>query len=237
VTNTSRPPDEPRAERRNTASVAADYDRVADEYTRHISGELAEKPVDRALVDRFVEQVGPGRVCDVGCGPGHVTSYLRERGCDAFGVDVSARMVELASTLNPGVDFLIGDLRALPVRPRSLAGIVCFYSLIHLEADELASALAGLGVALRPGGQLLLAVHEGSESREPGEMWGIPFTLKFNFFTQEQIAVALANAGFTSCEFVRRPPYPGVEVETNRLYASATASMLFFNVPKDDPGG
>jgi SAM-dependent methyltransferase len=203
--------------------VAADYDRVADEYTRHIFGELAGKPFDRALLDRFAAEVGMGRVCDVGCGPGHVSAYLHARGCDVFGVDLSTRMVELASTLNPGVEFRVGDLRALPAAARSLAGAVCLYSLIHLAADELAPALAALHRTLRPGGQLLLAVHEGQESRAPGQMWGIPVSLRFNFFTRAEITAALAEAGLTIRELTSRPPYAGVEVETNRLYAWATS--------------
>src|SRR5437773_6198242 len=74
--------------------VRASYDRVAAEYAERIAGELAGKPFDRALLDRFADQVRPlGPVCDVGCGPGHVTAYLHERGLDVFGVDLSPEMV------------------------------------------------------------------------------------------------------------------------------------------------
>jgi SAM-dependent methyltransferase len=206
-----------------TGSAAADYDRIADEYARRIYHELDAKPFDRELLDRFAKVVGEGRVCDVGSGPGHVTRYLRERGCDVFGVDLSPRMVELATALNPGIDFRVGDLRALPVDDGSLAGLVCFYSLIHLEHHELAPALAGLRRALRAGGRLLVAVHEGNETREPGEMWGIPVTLSFTFFTSEQLTAALRAAGFAIERIDSRPPYVGVEVETTRLYATAVA--------------
>jgi hypothetical protein len=50
-----------------------DYDAVAGEYARRIAGELEGKPLDRALLDAFAEQVRPhGPVADLGCGPGHV---------------------------------------------------------------------------------------------------------------------------------------------------------------------
>jgi SAM-dependent methyltransferase len=205
------------------SSVAADYDRVADEYAKYLYAELEGKPFDRELLDRFVSLVGDGRVCDVGCGPGHVTRYLHERGCDAFGVDLSARMVELATIRNPGVEFRVGDLRALPVDDGSLAGIVCFYSLIHLESDQLAPALARLRRSLRAGGRLLLAVHEGREIRQPGELWGIPVALRFHFFTYDQLTAALLEAGFTIEQITHRAPNPDVEVETDRLYASGIA--------------
>jgi len=209
-----------------TARIAGDYDRVADEYARHVAGELAGKPFDRDLLDHFATLVEGGLVCDLGCGPGHVARYLRERGCDVFGLDLSPRMVQLAAALNPGIVFRTGDLRALEVDDGSLAGIVCFYSLIHLPPEQLGPALAGLYRGLRPGGRLLVAVHEGNETRRPAEMWGIPVTLQFNFFTRDQLTAALLEAGFTIERMLHRDPYPDVEVATNRLYAVASSRAI-----------
>jgi SAM-dependent methyltransferase len=48
--------------------------------------------VKRSLLMLFVESAS-GRTADVGCGPGHVTAFLRAQGLDVFGVDLS-----------PGVD-------------------------------------------------------------------------------------------------------------------------------------
>jgi SAM-dependent methyltransferase len=214
----------PTFEEEAARAVAADYDRVADEYARHIYAELAGKPFDRKLLDRFATLVGGGRICDVGCGPGHVARYLYERGCDVVGIDLSPRMVQLAAELNPGVEFRVDDLRSLQLTSGSLAGIVAFYSLIHLRADQLAPALAELRRVLRPGGRLLLAVHEGDETRRPGELWGIPVTLQFNFFTREQLTAVLLQAGFTIEQISHRAPYPEVEVATDRLYITAVAT-------------
>jgi SAM-dependent methyltransferase len=212
------PPDK---ERFDSLSVAADYNRVAEEYARHIYGELAAKPFDRDVLDRFAERTAGDAVCDAGCGPGHVARYLHDRGCGVFGIDVASRMVALAGELNPMVSFRVADLREPHIPPESLAGIVCFYSLIHFTAGELAPVLETLGRALRRGGSLLLAVHEGAESRAPGEMWGIPVALQFHFFTRNEIERALSAAGLTIEEIVHHPPYPEVEVETDRLYAWA----------------
>jgi SAM-dependent methyltransferase len=203
--------------------VAGDYDRLADEYAQHVYGELAGKPFDRDLLDRFAGQVGRGRVCDVGCGPGHVARYLHERECDVFGIDLSPRMAEMAARLNPEVEFLVGDLRGLELAYGALAGVFAFYSLIHLRPDELAPALSELRRVLRPGGRLLLAVHEGSETRRPGELWGVAVALEFHFFTSDQITTALLEAGFELEEMRHRAPYPEVEAATNRLYATAVA--------------
>ena len=49
------------------------YDRVARPYADQFFTELERKPFDRELLDRFAERMrGRGRVCDLGCRPGHV---------------------------------------------------------------------------------------------------------------------------------------------------------------------
>ena len=79
------------------SEVQTSYDRLAPEYAARIYGELAHKPFDRELLDRFAESLaGKGPVCDLGCGPGHVARYLHGRGVDAFGIDLSPAMVEQA---------------------------------------------------------------------------------------------------------------------------------------------
>ena len=73
------------------------YDRIADEYARQIYGELAGKPLDRAILDRFAERLrGRGAVCDMGCGPGQIGRYLADRGLPVVGVDLSPAMLSVA---------------------------------------------------------------------------------------------------------------------------------------------
>jgi trans-aconitate methyltransferase len=80
-----------------TQSIRESYDRLADEYARRIFNELQHKPLDRELLNRFAsEVVGRGEVCDMGCGPGHVARYLRDKGTTVFGLDLSPRMLEQA---------------------------------------------------------------------------------------------------------------------------------------------
>src|SRR6266550_4592740 len=109
-------------------SVQSSYDAVANEYVRRIYDELAGKPLDRELLDRFAEQVrDAGLVCDVGCGPGHVARYLHERRVQVCGVDLSARMVDVARGLQSDIPFEQGDMRSLNVAAASWAGIAAFY--------------------------------------------------------------------------------------------------------------
>jgi SAM-dependent methyltransferase len=202
--------------------LQAGYSRVAGEYAARIYDELAHKPLDRALLDRFAERVrGVGPVCDLGCGPGQVARYLHDRGVDVLGVDLSPGMVAQAQRLNPGISFQTGNMLALDVPDASWAGIAAFYSIIHIPRADLPRALGELHRVLRPGGVLLLAFHIGQDAVHLDEWWGEPVSLDFFFFEPEEIAGHLRGAGFVVEEQIERAPYPDVEHQSRRAYILA----------------
>jgi ubiquinone/menaquinone biosynthesis C-methylase UbiE len=204
---------------RDQDEVAASYDRLAGAYAERIYDELDGKPFDRALLDRFAEQVrGHGFVLDLGCGPGHVARYLQQRDVKVVGVDLSPGMIETARGRAPRVDFRVGDMRSLDLGDASAAGAVAFYSLIHFSPLELDRAVGEIARVLQPGAPLLVAVHRGSQTVHLDELWGIGIRLDFVFFEPEVLGGALGAAGLEVVEALTRPPYRGVEVETERIY-------------------
>ena len=129
------------------------YDRLAEEYARRMLHELEHKPLDCELLERFAAQTdGKGRVADLGCGPGQIARYLHDHGANAFGIDLSPAMVELARREHPGMEFQQGDMHALDQPDGSLAGITAFYSIIHIPRTEVTAVLKELRRALQPGG-------------------------------------------------------------------------------------
>jgi SAM-dependent methyltransferase len=205
--------------------VAATYDDVAAPYAANLAGELAGKPLDRELLDRFATELrGAGPVIEVGCGPGHVARYLHDRGVEVAGIDLSPAMIAHATRLHPGIAFRVGDMLALDVAPGSLAGIVSFYAIVHLAGRELVAAFAELRRALRPGGALLAAFHVGDEIVRPGALWGVPVALDWTFFATADVVAALAAAGFAIDEVVERAPYDGVEHPSRRAYVRARSA-------------
>jgi SAM-dependent methyltransferase len=213
------------------AATRASYDAVASGYAEAMSDELRHKPLDRALLSVFAEQVrlaaagpGPGRVWDVGCGPGHVTAFLAGLGLDAAGIDLSDGMVAQARARHPGLEFRRGSMTALPSGDGEWDGLVSFYSLIHLIDDaDLRAALAEYRRVLADQGLLLLAVHAGQEVRHSSEWFGAAVDVSFRFFDPDWLAAELDRAGFAVEALTRRQPYPGAEVATERAYFLARA--------------
>ena len=200
--------------------LAGTYDRVAEPYGEQFFDELARKPFDRELLDRFAARLsGRGLVCDVGCGPGHVGRYLTERGVDVFGLDLSSEMVALARRRNPSMRFEQGDLRALALPNASLAGIVAFYSLIHLERAEIASALTELARVLVPGGLILIAFHGGDGAVHADDWFGRGVSIDATLYRPTEMATAMERAGFDVETIATRVPYD-FEYQSTRVYAA-----------------
>jgi SAM-dependent methyltransferase len=207
---------------RTSHEVKASYDRIAREYAEHLYGELQGKPFDREILDRFATRLrNAGTVCDLGCGPGQIARYLRDRDVEASGIDLSPGMVAEARRLNPDIPFWQGDMLALDSKDGTWAGIAAFYAIVHLSGEEIPRAFAEMKRVLQPGGLLLLAFHAGEETVHRDELWGREVDLDFHFFLPEDIEAALRAAGFGIEEVHVREPYPDVEYPSRRAYILA----------------
>jgi SAM-dependent methyltransferase len=212
---------------RQWADPAATYDVVAERYAEAFAGELAHKPFDRDLLNRFAEVVGPRSsdalpACDLGCGPGHIGAYLSERGVHVVGIDLSVGMVDQARRSFPDLQFAQGDMTALDLPNGSLAGIVCFYALIHLPRSRVPGALAEMRRTIVSGGGLLLAAHGGEGSLHATEMLEQAVSLDATLFSLAEVVELVEAAGFAVTEAHERPPFDE-ELPTQRLYVWGTA--------------
>lgn len=196
------------------------YDTVSRTYADQVYGELAGKPFDRVLLDRFADLVrSRGRVCDMGCGPAQIARYLRDRGVDSFGIDLSTGMLAEARRLNPDLQFVQSSMLELGVGSETLAGIAAFYSIIHIPRPRVVSALAEMHRALRRGGRLLISFHLGSEDSHHEEMLGHRVSFDVALFTTEEMCGYLRTAGLLIEEAFERDPYaPEVEYQSRRGY-------------------
>ena len=135
------------------------HDVLAEFYAERLAGHLEASPADRAVLGVFCELVreagAGGEVADVGCGTGRLEPFLAARGLEPRGVDLSPAMVRVARRDNPGFDYQVADLRELPFGDASLAGVVCWYSLMYLAPEDRPAAFAELARVVRPGGYLV----------------------------------------------------------------------------------
>jgi SAM-dependent methyltransferase len=158
------------------SATRASYDAVAADYATLLADALAADPFDRAVLALYAELVrtasSGGRVVEIGCGPGRITAHLAGLGLDAFGIDLSPKMIEEARERHPDLEFRVGQMTALDLPPGAVAGLVAWYSLIHIPPAEHPAVLAGFRQVLTPGGHLLLAFQAGDEHRRITDAYG-----------------------------------------------------------------
>ncbi|MFB7494709.1 methyltransferase domain-containing protein [Streptomyces sp. NPDC056161] len=127
------------------ADTRTSYDTVAFSYADPLREALAGAPYLQAALALFADLVhaaGGGPVAAVGCGPGHVTAHLHELGVDAFGIDLSSVMIDVARRDHPRLDTV--DTSALLTEAGARA-------LLHQEAASLRQAAAAITTPPAPG--------------------------------------------------------------------------------------
>jgi ubiquinone/menaquinone biosynthesis C-methylase UbiE len=130
-------------------------------------------------------------------------------------------MIDQARKHCPGISFKTGNMLSLELESDSLAGIVAFYSIIHVARDEVVNALSEMKRVLEPGGRLLLAFHLGDEDLHLDEWWGEPVSVDFVFFQIEEMKKYLERAGLVIEQIIEREPYRDVEHQSRRCYIFA----------------
>lgn len=103
---------------------------------------------------RLVETLAPerGRLLDVGTGFGFFPAWMRGRGWDAAGLEISADGASHAESL--GVPVLRTPLEEAGLEPASFDAVTAFYVIEHLPDPR--GACRAMARILRPGGVLLL---------------------------------------------------------------------------------
>jgi ubiquinone/menaquinone biosynthesis C-methylase UbiE len=209
---------------RHTKNVQTGYDKLSAEYAKEFFNELDNKPLDRQLLKRFAKSMrkATAPICEVGCGPGQITHYLHQQGVEnIFGMDLSPGMVAQAQQFNPDIEFRQGDMSALEADDDSWAGIVAFYSIIHIPREDVVSVLQEFKRVLKPGGLLFFTFHIGQNAIFVDNWWEEDVAINFFFFEPDEMKAYLEAAGFEIEDLIIRYPYKDVEHQSKRAYIFA----------------
>jgi ubiquinone/menaquinone biosynthesis C-methylase UbiE len=196
--------------------IRSAYEAVVDDYAATFGEDLARLELDRRVLDGVAQRCAArGLVLDVGCGPAHIARYLVERGAGSVGIDFTPAMLSAARRRDPTLPLLAGDVRALPVRNDSVAGIVAFYVLQHVPRAQLVDVLDEMRRVLVSGGLFAAAFHAGDGEFQVGAVTATRYRA-------EELTASLEAASFTVEAVEHRDPLPH-ERPAPRSYVTARA--------------
>lgn len=147
--------------------------------------------------ERFLSCLGQdSRILDLGCGSGRDAGVFVGRGHRVVGVDLSAKLLEIARRDVPGADFRLMDITRLEFEPGSFDGIYAVASLVHVPKSCIVSALQSCHRVLSDSGVMYVSVKLGDgEKLMPDERYGD--VMKFwSFFRQGEMDGLLRTCGF-----------------------------------------
>lgn len=118
------------------------YDTAANFVTNYGAG----------LLDVLDPQPGE-RILDIGCGTGHLTHEIRQRGAKVVGLDSSPNMIQEARATYPDLEFVQADASSFTFKEPFDA--VFSNAALHWVTDA-ESAVSCMSQALRPGGRFVI---------------------------------------------------------------------------------
>lgn len=192
------------------SETRSSYDADAPGYAEQVRGLLESHPFIRASLGLFADLVrdsGGGPVADVGCGPGYVTRHLSDLGVDTFGIDLSPEMIAIARRDHPDLRFEVGTMTDLDLADHSVAGVLAFWSVIHVPDDAVPGVFEQFRRVLRPGAPLLVGFHVGDRTiRSTKGYTGRAIGVDSHRRRPDQVSRWLRDAGFTiDGELLMRP--------------------------------
>nr|WP_308129291.1 class I SAM-dependent methyltransferase [Actinoplanes polyasparticus] len=190
------------------------YSTMSEQYIALFDGDWQAHEDDTALIRGHLAGLD-GPVLDLGCGPGHWTAYLHGLGADVTGVDLVPEFLDHARANFPGPQFRLGAMTELDVPDHSVAGVLSWYSTIHLPPADLDRTLARFRRMLAPSGRLVIGFFDSDDGVAAFDH---KVVTAYRWPVAE-FSARLAQAGFTELER-RQQQFPE---RPDRRYAAIAA--------------
>jgi trans-aconitate methyltransferase len=92
------------------------------------------------------------RILDVGCGTGHLTAQIADRGAQVVGIDRSPEMIQQAREKYPALRFEVMDAREIAL-PQRFDAVFSNATLHWIKEPE--RVISGIAKTLKPGGRFV----------------------------------------------------------------------------------
>ncbi len=144
----------------------------------------------------------PGKILDVGCGPGRDLVAFQAQGHQVVGLDATPAFVEMAR-IKAGCEVWQQSFLALDLPAEHFDGIFANASLIHVPRRQMVKVLIDLWRSLIPGGVILMSMFRGDWEGYSTRPRGHRYVAGWEYAT---LAPCVEKAGFEILHHYYRPP-------------------------------
>jgi 2-polyprenyl-3-methyl-5-hydroxy-6-metoxy-1,4-benzoquinol methylase len=139
----------------------ASYDEIADWYNESIQTNTLMHDLVLPPIFDLLGDVRGQRICDLACGQGVLSRALAERGAGVVGVDLSAKMLEIARQYEDaeplGIVYLQDNAHTLTtLEDAAFDGVLCNVAL--MDIPDLKATFHSVKRILRPGGWFVFSL-------------------------------------------------------------------------------
>jgi SAM-dependent methyltransferase len=152
----------------------------------------------------------PGKILDIGCGPGRDLVAFKSQGHTVVGLDATPAFVEIAKELS-GCEVWHQSFLNLDLPNAEFDGIFANASLIHVPSDEMVKVLKDLHEALVVKGAIVMSMCRGNWEGYDERSTGKRYTAGWEY---ETLAPCLEQAGFGIVRHYYRPPGLPLEAQS-----------------------
>lgn len=164
--------------------------------TAYVAAETARRRTARRVLTRLERLRSPGRLLDIGAGPGFFVAEALARGWQAEGLEPDqwavAEAARRGTPITQGTD---QDLSSLP--PASF-DVVTFFDVIEHVVDPI-ELVRRVHHVVRPGGWVVLTTprFDSAVARLMNTHWYAIFPAHLHYFSRLSLTRTLSTAGFT----------------------------------------
>ncbi len=159
---------------------------------------------DLLYFDEFLSMCN-NKILDLGCGMGHYSNYMYNKGFDVTGIDFSEEMIKIARNMNSNIKYIVSDVCDLKdIDSKIYDGIVLAYLLQHLSKQEVNRLFINLKDYIKKDTKLLMFLREGNSVLEEVEPINPKYKYVINEYSQEEIRELLENNGWEVFKLVRK---------------------------------
>jgi len=144
----------------------------------------------------------PGRILDLGCGPGRDLVAFCQAGHQVIGIDGTEAFVKYAQKVS-GCEVWQQSFLDLELPLAAFDGIFANASLIHVPRSQMVAVLKTLHGALVPKGALVMSMFRGEDEGYTIRPTGMRYVVGWEY---ETLAPCLELAGFSIVKYYYRPP-------------------------------